>query len=104
MDKLTNSVSTPKLKMNQKEDDLLFDDNYLMKNFQINPTLALEENMDDFEGFQTNKKEIISQCVPDSLLLLNYLVTTNDADDTECLNKQLQNEEQFNQAFLINVS
>lgn len=104
MDKLTNSVSTPKLKMNQKEDDLLFDDNYLMKNFQINPTLALEENMDDFEGFQANKKEIISQCVPDSLLLLNYLVTTNDADDTECLNKQLQNEEQFNQAFLINVS
>jgi hypothetical protein len=152
--KISNSLNNNK--NNTEEDDLLFDKNNFL-NFQIMPTLALEEeeivetliSFDDNKPLKKPNKLQISNVdtstiinsnnVSDSVVLLNFLVNTkklnnnkksklhnniqlidNSDDDDEDIeveeveeelddndddrNKHLITEEQFNQAFIINVS
>jgi len=151
--KISNSLNNNK--NNTEEDDLLFDKNNFL-NFQIMPTLALEEeeivetliSFDDNKPLKKPNKLQISNVdtstiinsnnVSDSVVLLNFLVNTkklnnnkksklhnniqliDNSDDDEDIeveeveeelddndddrNKHLITEEQFNQAFIINVS
>ena len=149
----SNNNKQKSINNNTEEDDLLFDKNNFL-NFQIMPTLALEEeeivetliSFDDNNPLKKPNKLQISNVdtstiinnnnVSDSVVLLNFLVNTkklnnnkksklhniqlidnsdddedieveeeeeND-DDNDDRNKHLITEEQFNQAFIINVS
>lgn len=119
------------------DDDLLFDESVNI--FQMNPTLALEENMDEFEQFNSilnNSNQLIISNIEkkkasesdqiESILLLNYLMNadnqtkkvpeienkngqkkndqTTETENGEKENQHLINEDQFNRAFINNVS